>query len=169
MKHAALLCLLLALTAFPAIGDIVEFSDGEVAIKTRDASYTEEKIEGEDAVKAQFEPTELWSFVRFAPAAGSWDLSKYTGVSIEITNTGSMELKPGFRADEAGKVGKDAWNATHASVAPGETKTLFVKFGMDYNKPKEIDTTKIGAIQVFLGKNRAEASTLILRHIKAVE
>lgn len=169
MKRIALLCLLLASAAFPAIGGIVEFSDGEVAIKTRDASYTEEKIEGVDAVKAQFEPSELWSFVRFAPASGTWDLSKYTGVSIEITNAGTMELKPGVRADEAGKVGKEAWNATHATLAPGETKTLFVKFGMDYNKPKEIDTTKIGAIQVFLGKNRTEASTLILRHIKAVE
>lgn len=168
MKLTAPLCLLL--TTLAAFGGIIEFAGDGVEIKTREASFTEEKVNGEDVVKARFEPTEKWSFVRFVPSAGSWDLSKYSGVEVQITNAGSTSVKPGVRVDEVGEPGKQPWNSANAQeIAPGDTKTILVQFGKDYNKPKEIDKTKIGAVHIFFGKGRAEPSTLIISNIKAVE
>jgi hypothetical protein len=160
----------LALTAATAFGGVVEFADDGVEIKTRDATYTVETIDGQEVIKARLEPTEKWSFVRFEPSAGSWDLSKYSGIDVQITNAGSATVKPGVRVDEVDGISREAWNsAASKDLPPGDTKTFRVQFGMDYHKPKALNLSAIGAVQIFLGKSREEATTLIISKISAVE
>lgn len=161
------------LTAFILNGKcgVVEFDREGIEIKTNDAAAAKETVGEQEVIKARFEPTEKWAFVRIVPASGAWDLSKYSGVEVDITNDGGAPVKPGVRVDEAGKPPTaQAWNTAKVlSVDPGETKTILVEFGKDYGKPKDIDTSRIGAVHIFLGKGREEASPLIITGIRAVK
>lgn len=168
-KRLFLLFFFVSSLSFSRAG-VVEFADGEVTIKTNDASYTEENIDGRDVLKARLEPSEKWAFVRILPQSGTWDLSKYSGLEVQITNNGATPIKPGLRMDEATDIKHQAWNSAMSQpILPGQTGTVRVKFGIDYNMAKSIDTSRIGAIQIFLGKDRQDASELIISDIKAVE
>lgn len=172
MKPLFLFSLLAGIALISAHAGIIEFDDGDIEIKTRDAAFTEETVDGVNEIRATFEIGEKWSFLRIIPAAGSWDLTKFSGIEVEITNAGDTEIRPGVRVDEAGgdSGAKQAWNSAQIqTLAPEETKLFTVQFGKDYNKPKDIDQSRIGAIQIFLGSDRTESSSMIVRSIKGLE
>lgn len=152
--------------------DVVKFTDDAIKIETKDAEASEVEVDGKKVLKAKFLPTEKWSTVRILPASDSWDLSGYSGLEIDITNDGEEPAKPGVRADQAGKssLKEEAWNSARMkTIPPGGTETLTVIFGEDYGKPKEIDTANIGAIHLFMGKNRENASNVTISAIRGVK
>ncbi|MFV0416518.1 MAG: hypothetical protein ACK5NG_09155 [Chthoniobacterales bacterium] len=158
--------------ALAADNDTIEFSDDAITIETKDAEATEVEDDGKKVIKAKFFPTEKWSTVRILPASGSWDLSEYSGLEIDITNDGDEVAKTGARADQAGKasIKEQAWNSARVkTIAPGATETLSVIFGMDYGNPKEIDTANIGSILLFLGKHREAANDLTIQSIRGIK
>ena len=166
----AVVAFVLALAVVPARANLVAFAGDNLEIQTKDASVVFEQLDGTDVLKARLELTEKWAYVRLVPTSGVWDLSAFSGVELRITNHGTANARPGVRIDEAADSSLQAWNsAALQTLAPGETKTFVVKLGMDYHKPRPIDTAKIGAIHISLGKNRTEPSVLTISDIRGVK
>lgn len=170
MKIPMFAGLLLGFVANPLLAGLLDFSQEKINVQTRDSSFTLSQADGTEAITARFEPTEKWSFVRIVPESGSWNLSNYTGLEVEILNKSNEPVKPGVRVDEEGDPKRESWNtANMRSIPPGASQTFVIRFGKDYNNSKPIDTSRIGAIHIFLGKGRAEASELVISNIKAVK
>ncbi|MFV0338140.1 MAG: hypothetical protein ACK5LK_07860 [Chthoniobacterales bacterium] len=171
MKRALSLLFVLSIATPLFANPLIEFADGNYKIiNSPDTKFEEIKHLNDDSIKAHFGLDDKWSYVRIEAKNGSWDLSKYQGVEVTITNEGNAPAKPGVRIDQAGDLGARAWNtALLKEIQPGETETVQVTFGKDYNQPKEIDISKIAAVHVFLGQSREEPSTLIISNIRPIE
>lgn len=162
--------LVFALALVTARADLVDFTSSGINVQVQDASYIIEKIESEEVIKARVELSEKWAYLRITPKSGVWNLSSYSTVEVRITNSGTQSVRPGVRVDQEAQPKLQAWNtASIQDLAPGDTKTYVIRLGMDYNNPKPIDTTRIAAIHIFLGKNRTEPSFLTISGIQAVK
>ncbi|MBC8041187.1 MAG: hypothetical protein H7Y06_11640 [Opitutaceae bacterium] len=166
MKATLLACCLF-LAALPASrGALIGFAADNVAIQTSHATYSAGKA---DTLDVRFEVTDQWSFIRFVPKADGWDLSAFESIEVVVTNTGNTTTRMALRVDQAGPTKSEFRNTSSMqTIAPGVSVTITVRFGLDYNKITPIDTSKIGAIHIFIAKNQTEPSALTISSIKGV-
>jgi hypothetical protein len=73
--------------------------------------------------------------IKFADPSGFWDLTGYTGVEVEVVNTGTDTIKLSLRVDADGPSSDNPWDGAMETVGPGETKMIHVTFGESFGKP----------------------------------
>ncbi|MBN8527337.1 MAG: glycoside hydrolase family 16 protein, partial [Planctomycetes bacterium] len=95
--------------------------------------------------------------VEVRPAAGSWDLSAFSGIEVVVANAGASPALVCLRVDEAGG-GSNAWNGAGTRIAAGSTGTVRVRFGESWGKAGHaLDAKKVGRVMVYVGKADAPA------------
>lgn len=96
-----------------------------------------------------------WPGIALTPAAGPWDLSAAAGVEAVVANAGPAALQVSLRVDEQGSA--TAWNSETASIKPGATGTIRVRFGYSWGKPgPQVVAARIGRLTVFAGSPGAD-------------
>jgi hypothetical protein len=94
-----------------------------------------------------------------APSKG-WNLSQYTGIQVEVTNTTKLPIRFDLLAGGQGDWGQDVSNNALTRILPGETKLVQLPFGTDYGNPGvALDTSRISRVLVFAAKP-AEPETI---------
>lgn len=117
----------------------------------------------ENAVQITFEPSEKFPDVTFPePSGGTYDLSKYGAVAIDVTNLGSEEQGVSLRVDNPEPPTRKAWNQGGAKIPAGETRTIKVVFGKLPNGKDAypLDPSKVSAIHLFVARPNAEVKIL---------
>jgi len=106
--------------------------------------------------------------VKVSPA-GMWDLTGYTGVDAEVTNTGTDNLNVNLRVDGDDDWKNQTWNCEMATVSPGQTLTIHVTFGMSYKQPAyKMPLDHVLHVLVF-ALDPAAAGSLKIKSIKATK
>lgn len=93
---------------------------------------------------------------------GVWDLSKYQGVEVEVTNKGEESILVALRVDNKGEWQDEPWSTENLKVEAGDTQTLSVTFGLSHGgKPSyELDPSQIIAVQLFAVNPKVETPVL---------
>lgn len=119
---------------------------------------------GIKAVQASTDAASGWPDFDLPAPSGGWNLSEFGGVKMEVKNAGQTEATVGLRADNEGS---GAWNTELVKLAPGETKTLSVSFGVSYHQiGYELNTAKVVRLKVFLSTPKPP-TVLVLKNVKA--
>jgi len=93
-----------------------------------------------------------------APPNG-WNLSKYAGIQVEVSNISKIPLKLDLLAGGLGDWGQDVSNNAMVRILPGETKIMQLPFGTDYGNPGvALDTSRVSRVLVFAAKPTEPAS-----------
>ncbi|MEZ0217693.1 MAG: hypothetical protein ACAH89_11205, partial [Rariglobus sp.] len=122
----------LARAAAPVVFD---FAGAPADVQAENANVTATTTpEGVKQLELSFTGGQEYPGVRFVMASPR-DLSAYTGVEVELTNTGGESCKVGLRVDNEGDWQTEPWNSEVDMIAPGETKTIAVTFGQSYGVP----------------------------------
>ncbi len=163
-----ILCLGLSLGAMAAdaAGDLelIDFTKPDVAEYVTENGAVRSFVPSEEGVVLQMQlgTTGMYPGVAVYPREGSWDLSEYSGVEVEVENLSDSTVKVVLRVDNHGANGKEHCNAEWIRVHPGTTAQLPVLFGRSYgNKGPDIDASKIVALQIFSGKSTSERSLAV--------
>jgi beta-glucanase (GH16 family) len=95
-------------------------------------------------------------------ASNPLNLSGFTGVQAEITNTGSTDVKIVMRVDNPGDWKTSPWSADNVWLEPGQTKLLKVTFGQSNGRPGyALDASQISNIKIFAEKPKAGAAITV--------
>ncbi|WFB37074.1 family 16 glycosylhydrolase [Kiritimatiellota bacterium B12222] len=149
--------------------DFFDLNDPEAAryIKGKDAKVSLVETNAGKELQIVLDPAKSYPGAAIYPSTGRWDLSKYSGVEIEVENLSDATLQVHLRVDNAGANGKDHCNSEWIRVHPGTTALLPVTFGISYgNKTADLDTTEIQALQIFSGKAPTNR-TIAVKSIRA--
>jgi beta-glucanase (GH16 family) len=153
----------------PKSGELFDAAKANIA--AIDTENTKVSWSGEGAAKtlqAEFPAGNGYPAFSFPIPGGSWDLSAYAGVQVDVTNTGAQSATISLRVDNAGDWKKQPWNTEAISVKAGETKTVKVYFGKSYGGGPgyALDPKAVTAIKVFAVNPKAPI-TVTLKNLKA--
>ncbi|XHR28115.1 MAG: hypothetical protein ACFUZC_19565 [Chthoniobacteraceae bacterium] len=122
--------------------------------------------EGKAKLKVEFQPGAQFPNVQFLKPGEIRDLSAFTGVQADITNTYKEPMRIGMRVDNAGEPDAKPWNTGGAVIAPGETKTIQVVFGMSWGSPAfALNPKAVTAIQIY-GFSPDGGSAILISDLK---
>ena len=155
-----------AATAPPATGVLLDTkADAEFKSEGATASFVDEN--GGKTLKATFPGGGGYPAFAFPTPDDGWDLSKYSGVQVDVTNAGTGNVKVALRVDNAGDWKKNPFNTEAVTVKAGETKTIKVTFGKSYggNPGFALDSSKVSAIKIF-AENPKQESTVTVSNLK---
>ena len=160
----------------PASGSLCDLS-GTVdltPLKVEDTTTLEmtKNADGSPAIKAVFNnsPSGLaLSFLKFPVPAGGWNLTGYTAIHVNVTNSNSTENFVRLRVDNPGNPATN-FNADGVKIPPGETKTLAVVFGKNFGNPAKVnfDPSNVIGIMLYVDKPATE-TTLVISNLIAVK
>lgn len=157
----------LAATAPPTSGVLFENKAGaEFKSEGANAEVVEEN--GAKVLKATFPEGNGYPAFAFPKPDGGWDLSKYSGVQVDVTNTSVGSIKVALRVDNAGDWKKQPWNTESVTLKAGETKTIKVNFGKSYggNPGYALDPSKVSAIKIF-AENPKQETVVVVKNLQA--
>ncbi|HEY0945796.1 MAG TPA: hypothetical protein VGD81_11030, partial [Opitutaceae bacterium] len=104
----------------PATADLAAFkTEKNPVLSLADAG-------GAKVLQVEFPASDSYPGINLPIPGGSWDLSAYAGIEIEVANTSSIRINLGARVDNPGDWKKSPWNTNNAWLAPGEAKVLKV-------------------------------------------
>ncbi len=172
--HSALLASFLALTLHaappPESGDLLEIAKADFgAVKSHKSTTSLVEENGQTTgIKVEFAADPGFPGVRIPAPPEGWDLSEYTGIVAEITNQGSNPLGVALRVDNKGP--GEPYNTEGGKIAPGETKSVTVKFGFSYggNPAFALDPAAIVGMQVFASKPATDGA-FVIRSLKPIK
>jgi hypothetical protein len=187
MKFKSLALILVLAAVATADQTLFDFSANPDTSKVEPKAATSFELidlEGGKAVQVKTTPDNPYPGIRFQAANGTWDLGKFTGIQIVITNLDNEGLKLGARVDNKGATGQDNSNSGSVTIAPGKTGTITVNFnrrfaeeirdqlkGMQYSpwgkNTGMIDPAKITELNIFLNRPHKN-HVFAVRSIKAV-
>jgi len=99
---------------------------------------------------------------------GTWDLSGFKGVAVEIANDGGAKVGVSVRVENAGDWKTSPWNAQTSWINAGAAGTVTVIFGENFGKPGfALDPAAVKKIKIFVN-SPAEEGTLTIRGVRAV-
>jgi beta-glucanase (GH16 family) len=156
-----------AATAPPESGVLLDTTQGgEFKSEGATAEIVEEN--GAKVLKAAFPEGKGYPAFAFPLPAGGWDLSKYSGVQVDVTNTSAGPIKIALRVDNPGDWKKQPWNTEAVTLKAGETKTIKVSFGKSYGGTPgyALDPSKISALKMF-AENPQQPVVVQLKNLKA--
>ena len=118
-------------------------------------------------LKIDFAPSTSYPGVGFKQPAGGRDLSKYHAVETDVTNVGQRPVNVALRVDNEADWTKKAWNSENVMIAPGETKTVHVTFGISFGQPGyALDPAHVSYISVFAIAPEA-AGSIVVKALRA--
>ena len=89
--------------------------------------------------------------INYPIPAGGWDLGGFTGVQIEIHNASTETINANLKVANEGDWKTSPWSLDMINVAPGETQTLKVRFGITFNQPGYIlDPAHVTGLQLYV-------------------
>jgi len=136
----------------PKSGDLFDATKTDIANIITENTTVSWAGEGADrTLKAEFPAGNGYPAFSYPIPGGSWDLSAYAGVQVDVTNAGTQTANISLRVDNAGDWKKQPWNTEAITVKAGETKTVKVYFGKSYggNAGYALDPKAVSAIKVF--------------------
>jgi beta-glucanase (GH16 family) len=153
----------------PASGDLIIPGSADLsAFKTeKDPVLSIAEAGGAKVLKIEFPGNSGYPGVNLPIPGGSWDLSSYSGVEVEIANISQSRLNIGLRVDNAGDWKKSPWNGNNVWISPGEAKTLKVIFGQSHGRPGyALDSSKVAAIKI-LADNPKQTGAILVKSVRA--
>jgi hypothetical protein len=107
------------LVAFRADFDVnsVVAQDARPTIVTKDAASVLQVVTGHEAP---------WPGITLRASGGKWDLSAYSGVTVDVQNSGAQPVIVHLRVDSPGGDGTKNSVTGHVALKPGETRALTV-------------------------------------------
>jgi len=127
-------------------------------------------VDGKTKLKIEFTAApNTFPNVQFPCPVGGWDLSAYSGIQVDITNTSPAPFYIVLRADSAGdpKSTPPPWNTNGATIPPGEAKTIQVTFGKSWGQPAfQLNPKAVTSIQIFT-KDPPPESSVVISDLKA--
>lgn len=110
-----------------------------------------------------------WPALALRPRGKKWDLSLYSSLQFDVTNTSSQVADIMCRVDNPGADGNKNCKTVGIKIAPNETKTLAVNFGgLSGPDAEKIDMTNIVGLLVFANKP-ADAMTVKIGKVTATK
>lgn len=153
-------------------------ADGTLIDLTKDSSTGEMAFDGgatatidsqASVIKINFPAGQGYPGIRVSDPNGAWNLTGYTGVEAEITNTGSSPVKVALRVDGGDNWQDSPWDCESASIPPGETKTIHVTFGQSYgNAGYKVSADHVLRALIF-AVDPDSVMTVSVKSIKAVK
>jgi len=130
-------------------------------------TFTIEPVDNGKAIQATCNDATGWPDFDFPAPSGGWNLSDYGGVKMDVTDSGQTPAIVNLRIDNVGDWHGHPWSTEMVKLAPGETKTLSVTFGVTYHmRGYDLDPAKILRIKLFLGSPQPP-TVLTLRNVVA--
>ncbi len=124
-------------------------------------------VDGTRVLSVELGTTSGYPGVRLQPPELAWDLSAYTGIEIDVTNTSKHTFRIHVRVDNKGANGRSNCNCEAMTVQAGATRTIPVTFGRSWGEPAfPLDSSKVLAVLVFTDRQREPASFTI-RQLRA--
>ncbi len=118
--------------------------------------------DGQPAMQVTFPASNGYPGLNFPVPGGSWDLSQYSGVEVDLVNLSENRLNIGLRVDNPGNWKNSPWNTQNVWLAAGAKQTLTVTFGQSYgNAGYPLDPAKVIALKLFVAKPKADSKVLI--------
>ena len=110
-----------------------------------------------------------WPTVSLLPANGTWDLSPWGHLEVELQNPGKEPLSVGLRIDNPGDWKANPWNAENVYLKPGEKKVGKVIFGYSYGFQKafKLDPSKVSGVKIFLNGKKSVKRKLVIGDVMA--
>jgi len=152
-----------------ASGEICKFSkDLDLStLKTEKAATSLIEQDGKTKLKVEFTDVAPFPNVQFLKPGEPRDLSAFTGVQADVTNTGKEAIRVGMRVDNAGDMSEKPWNSGGAVIPPGETQTIQVIFGKSWGSPGfALDPKQVTNVQIY-GFSPPIGSGIIISDLKA--
>jgi endoglucanase len=144
---------LVAVDAPAKVRMLVDFEAPEaIQLGPSQATASIVPIDGSRRLEIATEADAKWPSVRIAPAAGSWDLSDFYSVQIDIRNPQDVPVRVLLSLHGPQSDGQTDCSVSATTVAPGGTATLEAPFGVWHGENREIDPSKIVAVSVLLDR-----------------
>lgn len=149
----------------PATGELFS-GEGDASLATimRDAGVTTSiaELNGAKMIKVDFTRVDGYPGIDFPTPAGGWDLRGFTGAQVQLNNPGSDPVTVNLKIANAGDWTIKPWSADVITLAPGETKTLKVKFGEAFRQPGfKLDPAHVTGIRIYVQGLKNPASVLV--------
>ena len=110
-----------------------DFEAEPPTIKTLDARAEIVEVDGNHALQITFGTESPYPNARVLAGPEPWDLSPYTTVLLDVTNTGEASVALGMRVDNQGATGRKNQNTGGTTLAPGESGTVRVDIDRYYH------------------------------------
>ncbi|MDF3056324.1 MAG: glycoside hydrolase family 16 [Rariglobus sp.] len=159
-----------AATPPPASGDLLVPATVDLsAFKTeKDPVLSLDSSTDAPAIRVEFPGNSGYPGVDLPIPGGSWDLSAYSAVEVELANISQARLNIGLRIDNPGDWKKSPWNSGTVWLSPGETKKLKVTFGESYGRPGyALDPSRVNRIKI-LADNPKQTAAILIKSVRAV-
>ena len=175
MRFLTLLCLVSSACAGELM--LFDFEKGFDAAETvrRDLKLSTVAEEGNTRLRLETGHKEEWPGIDLPASKGTWDLSAFEFVALDVRNVGTNEATLCLRVDNEGADGRRNCNTGSLTLKPGESGVLKVEFnrkpkmaadiklfGMrGYPKPfgyrePAIDPSRVINLVVFVGRPKAD-------------
>ena len=180
MRFVTLLCLMSSACA----GELVlfDFEKGFAVDKVakRDVKLTIAEAKANTSVRLDTGHKEPWPGIELPAPKGTWDLSAFEYIALDVKNVGTNEATLCCRVDNTGADGRKNCNTSSVTLKPGESGVLKVEFnrkpkmasdiklfGMrGYPKPfgyrePAIDPSRVNNLVIFVGRPKADHAFVI--------
>lgn len=147
----------------PASGELYNF-DGSAGAITSDTGVTVSvaNVKGAKKAKVTTSNADGYPGINFPVPAGAWNLSDFTGMQVEVTNSGADMVTVNMKAENQGDWHVSPWSVDMVTVAPGATQTLKVVFGQNFNHPAfALDKAHVTGVRVFVIPSKSPVSFVV--------
>ena len=149
----------------PATGELFDLNGtaGLSEIKASEGVSTSvAELNGAGMIKIDFSKLEGYPGIDFPIPAGGWDLSGFTGVKIEVNNSGAVPVNVNLKVSNEGDWKLSPWSVDAITVNPGQAQTLKVVFGEAFHHPAfKLDPAHVVALRLFVLPPKGPASILV--------
>ena len=124
---------------------------------------------GQPAVRVELPADSGYPGVNFPLGGTTVDLSAFTGIELEVSNISETRVRLHLRVDNPGDWKTSPWNTERIMLAPGETKTLRLFFGLSQGQPAyKLDPKLISAVKLFADAPKQTNATLLVKRLAAI-
>lgn len=160
-----LLALCVALTAHGADENFIDLSALDAQLPVENGATVAVENGG---IKLTFPESKSYPGFDLRAPNGTWDLSAFGGVAIDVSNEGGTKVGVSVRVENGGDWKQSPWNAETQWINAGSTGTITVNFGQSFGKPGfALDPAAVTKIKVFVNTPGSEGS-VVVRGIHAI-
>ncbi len=124
---------------------------------------------GQPAVRVELPADSGYPGINFPLDGATLDLSAFTGIELEVSNISQTRVRLHLRVDNNGDWKNSPWNTERVMLAPGETKTLRLFFGLSQGQPAyKLDPKLISAVKLFADAPKQTNATILIKSLVAV-
>ncbi|MEZ0215762.1 MAG: hypothetical protein ACAH89_01370, partial [Rariglobus sp.] len=135
----------------------------------KNAVATLDTSTGQPAVRVELPADSGFPGINFPLGAPTVDLSAFNSIELEVRNISQTRVRLHLRVDNPGDWRQSPWNTERAMLAPGETKTLRLFFGLSQGQPAyALDPKLISGVKLFADAPKQTNATVLITRLVAV-